>query len=101
MVGTIDCRKKEMDKLFAFRVSLLQALTDPDKKRSESTKVAIVDELTNIMRMKALKPVRATDITPRQWKTRVYPSHMFLKDKYFGAELSNASKRGSLMEETS
>ena len=85
MVGRVDCRSGDRDKLYAFRVSVKQALTDPDKKRRESAKAAIIEELTNIMRMKALHPVKVENITPRQWKTRVYPSHMFLKDKYLAS----------------
>ena len=74
MVGRVDCRSGDRDMLYAFRVSVKQALTDPDKKRRESAKAAIIEELTNIKRMKALHPVKVENITPRQWKTRVYPS---------------------------
>ena len=31
MVGRVDCRSGDRDKLYAFRVSVKQALTDPDK----------------------------------------------------------------------
>ena len=68
--------------LYCYRYSVRQGLNDPDLKRRECVLAAIKEELKNIMHMKAFQPVKRRDISLVQWEERVYPSHMFMKDKY-------------------
>ena len=83
LIGHVDARSVLGEyALYCYRYSVRQGLNDPDLKRRDCVLAAIKEELRNIMMMKAFQPVKRRDISLVQWEERVYPSHMFLKDKY-------------------
>jgi hypothetical protein len=68
--------------LYAYRTSVKQAWADPDLVRRASALKAVQSEIKQLVIMKAVKPVMRKDITTYEWNHRVYPSHIFIKDKY-------------------
>jgi hypothetical protein len=73
---------EDFDTVSAYRCSVRRALKDPDPKRRESAMSAIVEEIDQLLRTKAIAPVARTDIPAGLFARRVLPSHMFLKDKF-------------------
>jgi len=70
-------------KIIAYRISLRQALKDPDSNRSESAKTAMREELKQLMDMGTFEAARYDKLTEAE-KRHVIPSHLFFKDKYKG-----------------
>ncbi len=68
--------------MYAYRTSVKQALADPNLVRRASALKAVHDEIRQLVKLKAVKAVMRKDITTYEWNHRVYPFHMFLKDKY-------------------
>ena len=71
------------DVVSAYRCSVKRALKYPDPKRRESAMSAIVDEIDQLLRTKAIVSVARSEIPAGLFARRVLPSHMFLKDKFF------------------
>ena len=82
LAGESDCTESDHRFVAALRASVRQALSDPDPKRRESALKAIKAEISMLLDMRAMQPVKRENISAYEWNNRVYPSHMFLKDKY-------------------
>ena len=68
-----------MQEVNAYRMSLNKALKQTD--RIDSILHAIEDEIDNMERGKVMPPVHYRDI-PLNYRDKIIPLHMFLKDKY-------------------
>ena len=85
-VGLLAQSKPRFDSLesvnkFAFRISMKQALTDPDPVRVNSANKAILDEITQLISMGTLLPTPISQIPPHL-RNRIIPSFIFLKEKF-------------------
>ena len=67
--------------LFAYRISMKQALTDPDPVRVSSANKAMHDELKQLIDMGTLLPVPLNKI-PFHLRTKIIPSFIFFKEKF-------------------
>ena len=68
--------------IIACRISMRQALKDPDPERASSANTAMMDELTQLVDTGTFDPKLYTSLNADQ-RRRVIPSHMFFKDKFF------------------
>ena len=64
----------------SYRISITQALRDPDPQRVESAVKAMKDEITQLIDMQTLLPVPLNKI-PAQHRSRIIPSFIFFKEK--------------------
>ena len=69
-------------RIIACRISMRQALKDPDPIRSQAAATALKEELMQLVESGTFDPKRFDQLTPEQ-RRRVIPSHMFFKDKFF------------------
>ena len=65
----------------AYRISMKQALTDPDPVRVTSANKALYDELKQLIDMGTLLPTPINQIPPHH-RSLIIPSFMFFKEKY-------------------
>ena len=65
----------------AYRISLRQALNEGPEERKEMARVAIREELEQLLDINAFKFI-AFNAVPDQYRDRIVSSHMFLKEKY-------------------
>ena len=67
--------------VLACRISMRQALKDPDPERAKAATVAMIEELTQLVDTGTFDPTLYTSLSGEQ-RRRVIPSHMFFKDKF-------------------
>ena len=65
----------------AYRISMNQALKDPDPIRVSSANKALVDEITQLIAMNSLEPAPIDTIAPHL-RAHIIPSFMFFKEKF-------------------
>ena len=66
------------------RLTVKKALNHPNAELREKCTVAISNELTMLWNVKTFKPVHKATIS-RENQSRVYPCHMFLKEKFLAS----------------
>ena len=69
-------------RIIACRISMRQALKDPDPVRATAATTAMTEELTQLVDSGTFEPKTYDSLNDDQ-KRRVIPSHMFFKDKFF------------------
>lgn len=86
VVVTVPCKHVNIDKvkahIIACRISMRQALKDPDPQRSAAARTALLEELTQLIESGTFDPKPFNSLSQEQ-RRRVIPSHMFFKDKFF------------------
>ena len=82
LAGESDRLESDGRFVAALRASGRQALSDSDPKRRESARKAFKAEISMLLDMRAMQPVRHVNITACEWNNRDCRSNMFLKDKY-------------------
>lgn len=66
----------------ACRISMRQAIKDPNPERAKAATTAMVEELTQLIDTGTFDPKLYSTLDAAQ-RRRVIPSHMFFKDKFF------------------
>lgn len=69
-------------RIIACRISMRQALKDPDPQRATAARSALIEELTQLVESGTFDPKLYNSLNQEQ-RRRVIPSHMFFKDKFF------------------
>ena len=69
-------------RIIAYRISMRQALKDPDPVRATAGKKALEEEIAQLIDSGTFDPKPYASLSQEQ-RRRVIPSHMFFKDKYF------------------
>lgn len=67
--------------IIAYRISLKAALKDPNRVKAASAESAMRDELKQLMESLTFEPAHYHDLNAFE-KSKVIPSHMFLKEKF-------------------
>ena len=68
-------------RIIAYRISLKVALRDPDRRKAESAESAMRGELKQLMESLTFEPAHYYNLSNFE-KSKVIPSHMFLKEKF-------------------
>ena len=82
VVNNCNLEQEVKAAILACRISMRQAIKDPDPQRAKAAGVAMIEELTQLVETGTFDPRLYASLNAEQ-RRRVIPSHMFFKDKFY------------------